>query len=195
MNTPAHLIFGAAAFARPGITAVSVAAVLGALLPDLSLYLLVGWSLLVMNIPAQVVFDQLYFSDLWQAIFAVDNSFVLWGLAFGLGLWRRWPVLVAFAGSGLLHLVFDFALHHDDARRQFWPISDWVFHSPVSYWDNNHYGGFVGPVEIAVSLALCVVLWRRFQGWPARAMIVAAGLMEAAPGIMFGLMLAGGGGA
>lgn len=169
---------------------MTTAAVLGGMAPDLSLYVLVGWSMLVMDIPAQVIFGEMYFSDTWQGIFAVDNSMPLWGLALLVGLWRRWPVVVAFAGAGLLHLVFDFALHHDDARRMFWPVSTWVFQSPLSYWDRNHYGNIIGPLEIAVCLALCGVLWRRYRSWQGRVMIASVALLEAMPGIMFSLMFA-----
>lgn len=109
MNTPAHLIFGAAAFGKPGRPDVTAAAVFGALLPDLSLYLMVSWAMFVRGIDARVIFDELYFSEAWQAVFAVDNSMPIWGIALALGLWRRWPVLTAFAGAGLLHLVFDLA--------------------------------------------------------------------------------------
>jgi hypothetical protein len=191
VNTPAHLIFGAAAFARPNAPAVNAAALFGALLPDLSLYLLTGWSLFVMGIPPGTVFGELYFSPQWQGIFAVDNSIPLWALGLGLGLALRSRLLIAFAGAGLLHLVFDFALHHDDARRHFWPITDFVFRSPVSYWDPRHFGNIAGPVEIGVSLLLCVLLWRRFRGWFARVLIAAAALAELAPGLMFMLMFRG----
>jgi hypothetical protein len=191
MNTPAHLIFGTAAFAKPDRPYVTTAAIAGALLPDLSLYLLVGWAMLIQGIDARIIFDELYFSPAWQGIFAVDNSIPLWGAVLALALWLRAPILMAFAGAGLLHVVFDLALHHDDARRHFWPLSDWVFQSPVSYWDGDHYGNIAGPLEIAVSLALCVVLWRRFRSILARALIVTAALAEAAPGILFAVMFAG----
>lgn len=158
------------------------------MLPDLSLYLLTGWSLFVMDIPARVVFDQLYFSDLWQGIFAVDNSIPLWALGLAIALLFRSQVAVAFAGAGLLHLAFDFPLHHDDARRHFWPLSDWVFHSPVSYWDPQHYGMITAPIEVAVCIGLSVLLWRRFTGlWP-RVLIALGLLAETAPGVMFALM-------
>lgn len=40
MNTPAHLIIGLAAFGKPGAPRVTAAALAGAMIPDLSLYLL-----------------------------------------------------------------------------------------------------------------------------------------------------------
>ncbi len=61
MNTPAHLLIGAAAFARPAQGRILWAALLGSLLPDLSLYLMAGTSLYVLGIPPSVVFNQLFF--------------------------------------------------------------------------------------------------------------------------------------
>lgn len=188
MNTPAHLIIGAAVFARPDARLITAAALLGALAPDLSLYLLVAWELLVVGTEPRVVFGEYYFSDAWQAIFAVDNSLILWGALLGVAVWLKRHWLVAFAGSGFLHLLADFPLHHDDARRHFWPLSDWVFESPLSYWDSRHYGNIIGPLEIALTVILLLILWRRFTGlWP-RIVIILAGLVQVAPGLIWRLV-------
>ena len=188
MNTPAHLIFGVAAFGRPDSPRVTVAALAGALTPDLSLYLLAGWALVVQGLPPQTVFGTLYYSDAWQAIFRVDNSIPLWALALAAGAWARSPVAVAFAGAGLLHLVCDFPLHHDDARAHFWPLGDWVFVSPVSYWDPAHHGRVAGTIEALVSLALAVWLWRRFRSLAMRALIGLLAVAELLPAILFALV-------
>ncbi|MEJ6394144.1 cobalamin biosynthesis protein CobQ [Gymnodinialimonas sp. 2305UL16-5] len=172
MNTPAHLIFGAAAFGRPDRRGTLAAALAGGLAPDLSLYLLVGWHLLIVGTDPRVVFDELYFSDTWQAVFAVDNSVFVWGALLAVALWRRWPVLVAFAGAALLHIALDFPLHAGDGRPHFWPLSTWVFDSPLSYWDRRHHAEWVGPAELAFCVALAVLLWRRVVSWPWRAVFV-----------------------
>ena len=169
MNTPAHLLLGAAALADPNRRGTTVAALLGALAPDLSLYVLAGVALIVLQIPPQVVFDELYFSDAWQTVFAIDNSFFVWGALFGLALWLRRPVLVVFTAAALLHLATDFPFHNDDARPHFWPLTDWRFRSPLSYWDPAHYGAIVSLAEAALALVLIVFLWRRFQSLPVRA--------------------------
>lgn len=161
MNTPAHLLLGAAAFARPARGRILWAAVLGSLLPDLSLYVLAGVSLYVLGIPAQVVFNQLYFSEAWQTVFAIDNSIIIWGVALVVGVWRGWQVLTVAASAGLLHLAMDFLLHAGDGRPQFWPITDWVFHSPVSYWDSVHHALWVAPASLAVCAGAFAVLWQR----------------------------------
>ncbi|MEO1307174.1 MAG: cobalamin biosynthesis protein CobQ [Pseudomonadota bacterium] len=192
MNTPAHLIFGAAAFARPNAPGVTAAALFGALLPDLSLYLMVGWHMFWLDTPPQVIFDELYFSEAWMRVFRVDNSFVLWGLALATALWVRSDWAIALTGAAFLHLACDFPLHHDDGRPQFWPITNWVFESPISYWDGRAYGDIVGPIEAAVSLALCLVLWFRFRSIPARAVISLAALSQLVPGLIWIFVFASG---
>lgn len=185
MNTPTHLIFGAAAFGKPGAPLITAAALAGAFLPDFSLYAMAGWHLFVLGTSPRIVFDELYFSDLWQAVFAVDNSFILWGLLFAVALMFKTRWLIALAGAGLLHLALDFPLHHDDARRHFWPVSDWVFVSPYSYWDRAHHGGTIATIEIVISLVLLAVLWRRFHAKLARAAIAIATLIQLAPGLIW----------
>ncbi|MEM9392718.1 MAG: cobalamin biosynthesis protein CobQ [Pseudomonadota bacterium] len=168
MNTPAHLIFGAGFFAKPDAPTVTAAALAGAIFPDLSLYFLAGWALLVEQIPPQVVFDELYFSDAWQRVFAVDNSIPLLAVVAAFGAWSKRPEVFAFAGAALLHLLLDLPLHHDDGRPHFWPFTMWVYESPISYWDSRQYARFVAPLEALVCLAVMISLWRRFTGWEAR---------------------------
>ena len=180
---------GMAAFGRPGEARVTFAALLGALLPDLSLYLLVGWQLALVGTPAEVVFREMYYSTAWQAVFAVDNSIPLWAVLLASGLAARRPWIVALAGAALLHLAFDLGLHADDGRRHFWPLTDWVFASPLSYWDRRHHGGVVGPVEAALTLVLAAWLWVRHRSAAARVAIATLAAAEAAPFVMWGLVL------
>jgi len=159
MNTPAHLLLGAAVFGRGPSKPVLWAALLGCALPDMSLYALAGVSLFVLNIPAERVFNDLYFSEAWQTVFAIDNSFVVWGGVLGLALWSRRAWAIALCGAALLHIALDFPLHHDDGRPHFWPVSDWVFESPVSYWDRDHGAMWVGPLEAGLAMAAALSIW------------------------------------
>ncbi len=163
MNTPAHLLVGVATFGKPGQARVTAAAFLGALAPDVSLYVMVAVSIWGLAIPAEIVFRELYYSDAWQSVFAVDNSFVLWGIGLGLATWRKSHVYIAFTGAALLHLALDFPLHTHDARQHFWPITNWVFESPVSYWDSRAHAGIVSPLALTVSFGCTAWIWTRFQ--------------------------------
>ncbi|AVL54389.1 cobalamin biosynthesis protein CobQ [Roseobacter denitrificans] len=164
MNTPAHLLIGAAVWGRHKSRRVVLAALVGGLLPDLSLYVMAGISLFVLGIPPQIVFDELYFSTLWQTIFAIDNSFILWGLLLALAIRRRAPWAVALSGAAFLHLCLDFPLHHDDGRPHFWPITRWVFESPLSYWDRAHGAVWLAPMEAGLAVAAAVILWQQRLG-------------------------------
>jgi hypothetical protein len=112
-----------------------------------------------------VVFDEMYFSDLWQGIFAVDNSFVVWGGLLGLALWHRRGWAIALTSAAVLHLALDFPLHHDDGRAHFWPITNWIFESPLSYWDRGHHATWIAPLEAGLSVICAIVLWWRRPGW------------------------------
>lgn len=182
MNTPAHLIFGMAAFGRKDVHAVTWAAAVGALIPDLSLYLLAGVHLLVLGTEPEIVFGQMYYSEAWQRIFRVDNSFIIWGLGLVLAFMARAPVAIALTGAALLHLLLDFPLHNDDARAHFWPFTNWKFISPVSYWDRNHYGQIVAPIEALAVLGCSVLLWRRYAGgWIMRCVVTMIAALQILP--------------
>ncbi len=179
MNTPAHLIFGMAAFGRADAPRVTAAALAGSLIPDLSLYGMVGWHLRVIGTPPEIVFGELYFSERWMRVFAVDNSFLVWGALFGLALWTRRAWAVALTAAALLHLALDFPLHAGDGRPQFWPLTMWVFDSPLSYWDSRFGGRIVGLVELAACGVLAVWTALRFPQWWVRGAAALLLAMEA----------------
>lgn len=192
MNTPAHIIFAATAFGKVDHTKVTLAAIFGGIAPDLSLYLMAGWALFVAGIDPEIVFGKLYFSDSWQLVFAIDNSFILWSAGLAVALWTGSTWLIALTGAGLMHLALDFPFHHDDGRMHFWPFSSWIFQSPLSYWDPRHFGHIIGPIEIGAASICLVILWRRFQHWGARAAIAAIGSLELAPIFFWVWVFAGG---
>lgn len=163
MNTPAHLLVGTALFSKANHKHTYLAALFGAILPDLSLYVMAAVSILIMGVPGKTVFNEYYYSEAWQSVFAVDNSFILWGALLGLALWRRWPLVTAFAAAGIAHIALDFPLHTHDARMHFWPVSTWVFESPFSYWDHRAHAGIIGPLEFSLSAGMAALLWVKFQ--------------------------------
>jgi hypothetical protein len=61
MHTPAHLIFAATAFTRPGSPRRTWATLAGALAPDLPLFVLSVCSLSVLGLEPRHTFGTLYF--------------------------------------------------------------------------------------------------------------------------------------
>lgn len=190
MNTPAHILIGAAAGGRGGQGRLALAGGLGGLLPDLSLYVLTAHAVWWQGMSMRVVFDRLYFSDAWQAVFAVDNSIPLWAGVLGLALWWRAPRAAALALGGLLHVAADLLLHNEDARAHFQPFTGWVFRSPVSYWDSARHADIVGPAETLLCLGLALWLWRCFPRPLARAAVALLLIGQLAPALIWGVLLA-----
>ena len=188
MNTPAHLIIGLATFGKGRSKGVPGAALIGAILPDLSLYLMSAWSFWVIGHSPGYVFGTLYYSTEWQRVFAVDNSLILWGIALTFAVWVRSARAIALTGAATLHIVLDFPLHNHDARMHFWPASEWVFISPFSYWDRAYHGNIIGPVEVAICAALLWGLWGRFRAPLQRVGLVLLALAELATGGIFSLI-------
>jgi len=72
--------------------------------------------------------------------------------------------------------------HHDDGHPHFWPISDVSYASPVSHRDPAHLGRLWSRIEIAIGMALLLLLWRRYRHVGARVPLVLAALCYVAVG-------------
>jgi len=197
MFTQTHLLVGAAIFARPGRPTVALAGIMGALVPDSDV-----WAMFVVErlqgASGCEVFHYRYWEQPWTTLQMLLNSIpaylalIALGLASLLlpGIWSRRIALIVivFTSSALLHVGVDFLLHHDDARAQWMPFSDWVFRSPVSYWDPRYYGRIFMGFEIGLGLTLAVLIGLRFRSrgvWAAVAIVslgyagsIAAGLVS-----------------
>ena len=186
MQTQTHLLAAAAAFARPDKPLRNTAVVIGAIVPDLSIYVLWGSSKLA-GTPERVIWRDLYWQEPWQLLGAVFNSAILYGVLALIG-WlllqnivakpkqslsaafnpdrmdavRASGVCLLFVGlAALLHVALDFPVHSDDAHRHFWPVTDWRFYSPISYYrDAVGFGAdiLIGLLSIGI-LAWCFRAW------------------------------------
>jgi len=152
MNTPAHAIVNLLLFRKRARETHAVAIIAGALLPDAPMLVFYLWSRL-MGMSEHHIWREGYFDPGWQAVFDAFHSFPLLGLAWLLAWRARMQVIMVFFASMLMHSLFDFPLHHNDAHRHFWPLSDFRFASPVSYWDPAYYGQWMAPLELIVVLA------------------------------------------
>ena len=161
MNTPAHAALNLILLGREPNRRHQAAVVFGALLPDLPMLLFYLITKVFMGIPESIIWNDLYHQPVWQNFFAIFNSIPIIGL--GLVLTAHWPWRTGrlICMSMLLHVLCDLMLHNQDAHRHFFPISDWRFHSPVSYWDPNHFGTIVTSLEIAMVALVISFLWRK----------------------------------
>lgn len=191
MNTPAHALMAAALLAKPGARGRNAAVIAGSLVPDLTILWMILWERFVRGTGMRTIFEERYFAPEWHLVFAVPNSIPLFALGAAAGYALGWPVLWAFCAAALAHAVLDLPLHHDDGHPHFWPFTDWIFASPVSYWDPAHHGFAAGMAEVVLCGALGAILWRRFRGVPARVLIALCVALELA--VPLGWLLALGG--
>lgn len=158
MNTPAHAVLNIYLIGRKAPINIQAAILAGALLPDAPMFLFYGIEKLILHQPEHLIWSQRFFLPAWQGVFSSFNSFFFisagWLMAHCLRA-PSWQFLFLSMG---LHALCDLPLHNADAHRHFYPLTDWRFHSPVSYWDPAHHGGLVTLVEIGLVLICSALL-------------------------------------
>ena len=176
MNTPAHAVINLLCLGQQSKAQPWTPIVIGAVLPDAPMFAFYFVEKVIRGLPEQVIWGQSYYQLHWQNFIDVFNSLPLMLLGLLLAVWAKSKFSLLLFASMFLHGLADLPLHNDDAHRHFFPISDWRFISPVSYWDPSHYGGIVAPLEILAVLLGCVLLWRTYPSWPGRLTLGAIGL-------------------
>ena len=177
MNTIAHMVIASAALARPNTPKRNWAVLGGALIPDASMFVFFAWSRL-QGWSGDETWNIQYWNEPWQTLGAVSNSIALFGLLLIVALWRKWGVWSVLALAALFHIALDFPLHADDAHRHFWPVSDWRFFSPISYWDPAKNGMLGGAIETISLLIATGILWWRFTRLRWRILFIALAALQ-----------------
>lgn len=168
MNTPAHAVINLALLEKRAPEGSTWPILLGAVLPDLPIFVFYVYDRAVAGRAESVVWSHDYFVSAWQPVIDALHSFPLVLLAL-VAAWRLKAFrAVAFSLSLLLHAVCDFLLHNDDAHRQLFPFSDYRFRSPVSYWDPRYHGALGALFELAAVVLASAVLARRHRSLAAR---------------------------
>lgn len=147
MTTPTHIVANLALLGRKLKPELNKWLLLGALLPDAGAYIFFVIQR-IQQVPSDIMWGVNYFSEEWQPLFSILNSIPIFLILLLIGVKKKVEWLKALSSAVLLHIFLDFFLHNDDAYSHFFPISDFRFQSPVSYWDPNHYGNLFQPIEI-----------------------------------------------
>lgn len=133
MNTPAHILTVMTVLDKRRSHGVLF---LETFIPDLPMFLLFFYEKFILKIDDSVIWNGRYFDPNWQNFFNIFNSIPF--------------ILLTFCGC--------FLLHQEDSHRHLYPLSDFRFFSPVSYFNPNHYGNVVVIFEMLLS---GVYLWRK----------------------------------
>lgn len=135
---------------------------IGGLAPDVGLTLLTAGAAvyfprfrdMTVQESMEHAFGTLFFEDPgWITVQNTLHSPVVTGALALAGRKANSPKLTAFALGCLLHIAMDIPVHHNDGPLVFFPF-DWKtrIDSPVSYYDRDHYGGIVAPIDMAVTV-------------------------------------------
>ena len=166
VNTPTHSLLALALLSKRGQTKRNWAVFIGSLLPDAVIYIWAPYQMFIKRENGARIWDELYFEAPMQNAVALFNSIPIYGALAAIGYWQRkklWgKCLLVFALAALIHMATDLPVHNHDAYRHFWPISEWRFYSPLSYWEADHHAGWVSLIEAALGFASIFILWRRF---------------------------------
>lgn len=195
MITPSHIIYSWALAKKTEKVSQNnrkrtVAIVLGALFPDTPTYLFFIVYGLILGYSGPVMWDNLYYNSGWAIPITLTHSFIIWPLLIGISSYAGWKLVKWFSLSAFFHSLVDFCVHTDDAYRHFWPLSDWKFQSPISYYNPAEYGLYVGALDSLFVLGLLGYLFTIYAGrW--RLLILAVGALYVFRLIMEPLFISG----
>jgi hypothetical protein len=181
MQTPGHVIINLGILGRGDRPTWTWPIIIGALIPDGMMFVFYFWTKVIRGLPDREIWSTTYFLPAWQNTFDLFNSIPLALLGVAAAIyWKRsslaGPIAACFA-SIILHCLQDLPLHHDDGHRHFWPLSNFRFESPISYWDPNHHAiwGSLFEVICVIGATLLTLRWLQSR-WGRGILIALAGL-------------------
>ena len=166
MNSPTHTLLALALLSKQGDKKHNWVVIFGSIIPDAVIWLWAPYQSLINGVSGETMWRELYFAEPMQNLIAYFNSIPIYGLLAVIGYAGRantWGKLILFfALAALIHMATDLPVHNHDAYRHFWPLSDWRFISPFSYYETEHHAVWVSLIEASIALISIIFLWRRF---------------------------------
>ena len=152
MNTPSHYIINLAFLGQTIAPKQNVAITIGAILPDVPIFLFYFIAKYIYKLPASKIWSEAYYEPVNQNIVALFHSIPLAIIGMVICWYFNWQFGMVILMSAIAHSLLDLPVHHDDAHRHFFPFSNYRFISPFSYWDTKHYAKYVAGIEVLLVL-------------------------------------------
>ncbi|MFB2939172.1 hypothetical protein ACE1B6_28305 [Aerosakkonemataceae cyanobacterium BLCC-F154] len=160
MNTPSHAIINLFLLGKQSLPQANFPIFIGAILPDIPIFFFYGWAKLIARQSEKQIWSETYYKPLWQSIVAICHSIPLALAGWLICDYFKWENLEIFFISLVLHSLGDLPVHNDDAHRHFFPLSNYRFISPISYWDRQHYGAIVSLMELFLVLLAIIPVFQ-----------------------------------
>lgn len=190
MNTPTHITLALATLGKKDKPKNNIWIFAGALVPDIAMFFLFFYEMII-GTPQRIIWDEKYFSPLWQNTVDMFNSFPIFVALLLVSVYKKWNLLTIFCLASMLHIAGDFPLHNDDAHRHFYPFSNWRFESPVSYWDPNFYGQYWSIFEIFLLLFTGYFAYTILQTTWARTILILLVVLSVTMFLFFSFIFSG----
>ena len=191
MNSPTHSLLALALLSKEGHKKRNWAIFIGSVIPDIAIYIWAPYQKFVNGVSGEEMWGKLYFEPPMQNLIAYFNSVPIYAVLTAVGYAARvklWGKLMMFFGiAALIHIATDLPVHNHDAYKHFWPISDWRFYSPISYYEADLHGRTVSLVETLLAFICMAVLWKRFPARWVKAVLVILAVLYIAMQIVFRL--------
>lgn len=172
MNTPSHAVLNLFLLGKEKIPVANLPIFIGAILPDIPIFVFYVWAKLIARLPEQQIWSVTYYEPFWQNVVAIFHSIPLallgWLIAYKFG-WQSMQLLCI---SMVVHSLLDLPVHHDDAHRHFFPLSNYRFISPISYWDTKHYGKIVSLFELSFTLLATFPVFHVLQSGISKVLLI-----------------------
>lgn len=172
MNTPSHYILNLAFLGTRFAPEANVAITIGAILPDVPIFVFYGVAKFVYHMPERQIWSQAYYEPFWQNIIALFHSFPIALLGLLICLFSGWKSGTILFGSMILHSLGDLPVHNSDAHRHFFPLSNYRFISPVSYWNPQHHGRIAALVELLLVIGVTPLVFGFLRSGLAKALVI-----------------------
>ena len=176
MITTTHVVTNSLIAQRwPHLLGSRKAFIVGGFAPDVGLTLMSAGAAIVLprtrgitrQEALQIGFEDLFFnSKSWIAASNVFHSPVVLAallLASTRMTGQTAKRVRSFALGAALHIAMDVPVHVDDGPVLLWPLNwNYRFESAFSYWDRDHYGGIIAPIDIGITVVGAAALLRRY---------------------------------
>ncbi|ERN41641.1 hypothetical protein KR51_00018690 [Rubidibacter lacunae KORDI 51-2] len=176
MNTPSHFVLNLVLLGRVAAPSANGAIALGAILPDVPIFVFYAAAKL-RGLPESEIWSTAYYEPFWQTLVAIGHSLPLALLGLMTSRAYGWHAGTFVCLSLICHSLLDLPVHNSDAHRHFFPLNDYRFISPVSYWDPNHYGHIAAPVELLLVLAATPFFFALTRSLPVQGIVIAIDLL------------------
>lgn len=154
VNTPSHYILNLALLGKAIAPQNNMAITVGAILPDVPIFVFYLVAKFIYRMPEAKIWSEAYYETFWQNLVAWFHSIPLALIGAVIFYYLDWQPAMLLCISMICHSLLDLPVHHDDAHRHFYPLSNFRLISPFSYWDVRHYGKYVALIEMALVIGV-----------------------------------------